>query len=361
MLRVLLATILFWATTAYGISVEVLNTKLNHPWSMVFLPNGDMLIAERPGQIQRLSPEGNAIATLRDLPDIDVGGQGGLFDLALHPQFSENQLIYLSWAGAANRSTNQRGNATHLGRARLDGNTLTSLETLFIATPYVESRKHFGGRIAFSPDGYLYLTVGERGQRQRAQNPNDHNGSVIRLLPDGKIPTDNPFAANKTGLPAIFSIGHRNPQGAAIHPVTGKLWIHEHGPRGGDEINIPIKGANFGWPRATFGREYAGPKIGPPHIDGLIDSIYHWTPSIAPSGMAFYTHTRFPQWKNALFVGALGQQHLVKLTLDGEKVVREEKLLQDQGLRIRDVRQGPDGYLYLLTDARNGKLLRIAP
>jgi glucose/arabinose dehydrogenase len=343
--------------TSTTVTVETLTQGLDHPWALTFLPVGDLLVTERSGTLKRLGSEGESVTEIAGVPEVDARGQGGLLDVALHPDFAENRYVYLTWAGAG-----EGGNATHLGRGRLQGDRLEEFETLFVATPFVNSTKHFGSRLVFDGNGHLFMTVGERGQRDRAQDLSDHNGSVLRLNLDGSIPDDNPFVDRDDVRDAIYSYGHRNPQGATRHPETGRLWIHEHGPRGGDEINIPEAGANFGWPKATYGREYHGPEIAPDeHGEGLVGPIHQWTPSIAPSGMAFYSHDRFPQWQGDLFVGALALTHLAHLEMDGREVVSERKLLQEQGWRIRAVRQGPDGYLYVLTDHGNGRLLRIAP
>jgi glucose/arabinose dehydrogenase len=283
-------------------------------------------------------------------------GQGGLLDVALHPDFADNRWVYLTWAGRCDG-----GNATHLGRGRLQGDRLTDFETLFVADPCVASNIHFGSRLVFDGTGHLFMTVGDRGQRRRAQDLGDHNGAVLRLNDDGSIPADNPFVERADARDAIFSYGHRNPQGAVRHPQTGALWIHEHGPRGGDEINLPEPGADFGWPKTTYGREYHGPEIGPDRLPGTVQPIHYWVPSIAPSGMAFYTGDAFPRWRGDLFIGALALTHLAHLELEGTEVVSERRLLDDRGWRIRAVTTGPDGLLYLLTDADNGRLVRLRP
>ncbi len=344
------------SAAAASFRTEVVADGLDHPWALAFLPGGDLLITERSGALLRLDPESGGRTRIGGVPEVDARNQGGLLDVALDPDFADNRRVYLTWSGRCGD-----GNATHFGRGRLEGDRLVDFETLFVATPCVDSTKHFGSRIVFDRDGHVFMTVGERGQRDRAQDTSDHNGSVLRLYPDGSIPDDNPFVGRGDARDAIYSWGHRNPQGAALHPDTGRVWIHEHGPRGGDEINIPEPGANFGWPKTTYGREYWGPEIGPDRLPGTVQPIHHWTPSIAPSGMAFYTGERFPEWRGDLFVGALALRHLAHLELDGERVVREERLLEDKRWRIRDVRQGPDGYLYLLTDEAKGKLVRIAP
>ena len=269
--------------------------------------------------------------------------------------------IYFSYAEPG---TLPLTNSTAVARAKLQDNKLTALEVLFRQQPKYVSRAHFGSRLAFSPDGYLFITLGERYlAKDDAQTLDNHHGKVIRLWPDGRIPSDNPYVNNKRALPEIWSMGHRNMQGAAINPSTGKLWIHEHGPQGGDEINIPQPGKNYGWPVITYGENYGGGKIGEgTHKNGMEQPLYYWVPSIAPSGMAFYTGDQFPQWQGDLFVGSLKFRQLVRLELDGDKVVAEERMLdQELGERIRDVVQGPDGLLYLLTDQSNGKIIRLHP
>ena len=336
--------------------VEVAVDDLTHPWSMALLPEGDLLVTERPGRLLQLNPDTGERRVIGNSPAVVARGQGGLLDIALHPQFEDNRWVYLTWAGAC-----ESGSATHLGRGRLGDGELTDFETLLVAEPCVSSGRHFGSRLVFDRDGHLYMTTGDRGQRDRSQDPHDLNGAVLRLHDDGSIPADNPFADGAAGHPAIYSFGHRNPQGAALHPVTGAVWIHEHGPRGGDEINLPASGENFGWPLMTHGREYHGPEIGPDTLPGMVDPIHHWTPSIAPSGMLFYTGDAFPHWQGHLLVGALVQTHLARLELDGTTVVTEDRLLEDRGRRIRAVEQGPDGAILLLTDHADGELLRLTP
>ena len=344
------------AAVAADVRVETVARGLDHPWAMAFLPAGDLLVSERSGALLRIDPASGGRSAVAGVPPVDARNQGGLLDVQLHPDFADNRWVYLTWSGACGP-----GNATHLGRGRLEDGRLEDFETLFVAEPCVDSTKHFGSRIVFGPDGHLFMTVGERGERDRAQDLGDHNGSVLRLLPDGSIPEDNPFVERPDARDAIYSYGHRNPQGAVLHPQTQRLWIHEHGPRGGDEINLPEPGANFGWPKTTYGREYWGPEIGPDKLEGTVQPIHYWVPSIAPSGMDFYTGERFAEWQGDLFIGALALTHLAHLELDGTEVVRERQLLQDRGWRIRDVRTGPDGYLWLLTDADDGRLVRLAP
>ncbi|MFP4182297.1 MAG: PQQ-dependent sugar dehydrogenase [Thiohalospira sp.] len=339
-----------------GVEVETVTTGLEHPWALAFLPDGDLLVTERPGRLLRLDPDSGDTRTIGGTPAVDARNQGGLLDVTLHPDFADNRLVYLTWAGA-----NDDGNATHLGRGRLEGDRLADFETLFVATPFVAATKHFGSRIRFDDAGHLWMTTGERGQRDRAQDPDDHNGAVLRLNDDGSVPADNPFVDNADARDALYSIGHRNPQGMALHPEERRIWIHEHGPRGGDEINIPEAGENFGWPEQTYGQEYTGGEIAPDTVPGMVDPIHHWTPSIAPSGMAFYTGERFDDWRGDLFVGALAGKHLARLELDGREVVAEHRLLEGRGWRIREVADGPDGALWLLTDHADGRLVRLTP
>ncbi|MCX7655795.1 MAG: PQQ-dependent sugar dehydrogenase [Treponemataceae bacterium] len=294
-------------------------------------------------------------------------GQGGLLDVTLDPAFSTNRWIYYSYAAPGPGGIS----GTAVARARLEGNHLRDLQVLYEMKNKTSSVLHFGSRIAFGKDGMLYISTGDRGERNRAQDVSDTAGKVLRIHPDGRIPVDNPLREqkNKGGTeigvvaPEIYTYGHRNIQGMAIHPETGRIWVHEHGPRGGDEINILMPGANYGWPVITYGKEYAGNlSIGEgTHKEGMEQPILQWTPSIAPSGMTFYTGNRFSRWRGNLFVGALVGQHLRRLVLDGERVVEEEVLLYRKIGRIRDVRTGPDGFLYIVTDEKNGGVFRLEP
>jgi glucose/arabinose dehydrogenase len=330
---------------------------LEHPWSLAFLPDGRMLVTERPGRLDLVARDFRR-TKVEGVPPVFAQGQGGLFDVALHPQFEKNGFVYLSYAAPGDG-----GASTELARARLNGSRLEDLHVIFRQEPKTAGGLHFGGRIVFDREGYLYLTLGERGQMQRAQLPENHHGSVIRLHDDGRVPQDNPFAGKPGWKPEKHDLGHRNQQGAALHPQTGLLWTHEHGPQGGDEVNVIRPGANYGWPVITYGVNYGtGTKIGEgTRKEGMAQPVHYWVPSIAPSGMAFYSGDRFPRWKGNLFVGALKNQMLVRLVLDGEKVVKEERLLKGVLGRIRDVRMGPDGLIYLLTDESNGVLARLEP
>ncbi len=332
---------------------------LAHPWALAFLPDGRILVTERAGRVRVIDAGGALLPEpLAGVPDVVDSGQGGLLDIALHPGFKTNRLLYLSYAGHGpeGRPT------TVVSRARLEGMGLRDLETVFVARAEAGGGRHFGSRLVFDANGYLFVSVGERGQSDWAQDPGNHAGTIVRLHDDGRVPADNPFAVSGEGLPEIWSYGHRNPQGMALHPETGALWAHEHGPRGGDEINIPRPGLNYGWPKTTYGRAYSGLPIGAgPTAPGIEPPVLHWTPSISPSGMAFYTGDRFPAWRGDIFVGALGQAHLRRVIMAGETVAGQEELLREMRWRIRDVRTGPDGYLYLLTDHSNGALLRLEP
>ena len=330
---------------------------LDRPWGLAFLPDGRMLVTEREGALRIVSAEGIVSEPVGGVPQVYARGQGGLLDAVLHPRFAENGFLYLSFARPGDG-----GATTAVVRARLDGSVLRDVRTIFVANNPASGGRHFGSRMTFGPDGKLYVSVGERGEADEAQNPRNHNGTVVRLNDDGSAPEDNPFVG-RAGVPATtFSYGHRNPQGMAVHPTRGEVWVHEHGPRGGDEINLVKPGANYGWPVVTFGESYAGFPIGEgTSKPGLEPPLHHWTPSIAPSGMAFYTGNAFPQWRGDLFVGSLKFQYLARLDMEGTRVVSEERLLEDEFGRVRDVRQGPDGLIYLLTDESDGSLVRLQP
>ena len=352
------------AAASPSFTVKRLVNGLDQPWAVAWLPSGELLITERTGQLLRVASNFKSRPVpIAGLPNtIAVDGQGGLLDVAVHPNHRENGLIYLSYSELAADSF-MSGSGTVLARARLKGNTLDDFRVLFRMQPASRGGRHFGGRIVFAGDGTVFLTLGDRGSEERAQRAKDHAGSVIRLHDDGRVPADNPFVSHASHLPESFSRGNRNIQGAALHPLTGELWTHEHGPQGGDEVNIIRPGRNYGWPTITYGVNYVtGTPIGEGYRKpGLEQPLHVWVPSIAPSGLTFYNGPHFPAWKGSLFLGALRGQALVRLELNGNKVVREERLLAGQVGRVRDVRQGPDGYLYLLTDSSNGALLRIEP
>ncbi|MBW9258390.1 MAG: PQQ-dependent sugar dehydrogenase [Candidatus Thiodiazotropha sp. (ex. Lucinisca nassula)] len=346
-------------TEKQAIGYEIVTEQLSSPWAMAFLPDGAMLITEKNGKLRYLDATGKLDPIpIQGLPEIRSHGQGGLLDVTLHPEFASNRYIYISYA---ERTGNRYG--TTVMRAKLKNHSLEEPEVIFRLSNKTKSRHHFGSRLVFDNQGFLFITLGDRGDGPRAQDLADHAGSLIRLHDDGRIPKDNPFIDNAQVKPEIYSYGHRNIQGAALHPVSGSLWTHEHGPQGGDEINIPTAGRNYGWPIITYGVNYViGTKIGEgTHKAGMEQPVHTWIPSIAPSGMAFYTGEQFPHWKGNLFVGSLKFQQLVRLEIDNDKISHEERLLTDELGRIRDVRQGPDGMLYLLTDERNGKLVRVIP
>jgi glucose/arabinose dehydrogenase len=339
--------------------VATLTRGLENPWSIAFLPDGRMLVTERAGRMRILDKHFNLEPKPIDgLPDIIARGQGGLFDVVLHPDYQKNGWIY--WAYNA---PGKGGWGTALARGKLQGHRMTDVQVIFSMEPKTRNGQHFGGRIVFDNAGMVYLTLGDRGEKDRAQDLNDHAGSVIRLHDDGRVPADNPFTGRSDAKAEKWTIGNRNIQGAAIHPQTGALWTHEHGPQGGDEVNVMRSGRNYGWPVITYGVNYGlGTKIGEGQTKtGMEQPLHVWVPSIAPSGMVFVQGQAFANWKGNVLIGALRDQTLVRLELKDEKVVREERLLKGQVGRIRDVRIGPDGLIYLLTDASEGALLRLEP
>jgi glucose/arabinose dehydrogenase len=331
---------------------------LEHPWGMVFLPDGSILITERPGRLRIVRGGGLDPTPLGGVPEVFAQGQGGLLDVTLHPDFEGNGRLYLSYAAL------EAGLAgTRVASATPRSDVLEDVQVIFAASPFAEGSQHFGSRLAFGRDNLLYVTLGERGSAERAQNLSDLAGKVVRLLADGQVPPDNPFVSRTDAAPQIFSYGHRNPQGMAVHPETGEVWLHEHGPKGGDEVNVARPGVNYGWPVISYGADYlTGLPIGEgTHKEGMAQPIHYWVPSIAPSGMAFYHGEAFPEWQGDLLVGALGGQLLARLELEGELVVGEERLLAGLIGRIRDVEVGPDGLVYLLTDEVQGGLWRLEP
>jgi glucose/arabinose dehydrogenase len=338
---------------------------LQNPWSVAFLPGGRMLITERPGRLRVLGTDGTLSAPVTGLPAVDARGQGGLLDVAIDPAFAKNQTIYWSYAepreGGVNNTAVARGTFVDGAAPRVD-----NVQVIYHQMPSLNSPLHFGSRLVFGRDGTLFVTQGDRSiteGRMQAQRMDGLLGKIVRLNTDGTIPKDNPFVGKDGVRPEIWSLGHRNIQSAALHPTTGELWEVEHGTRGGDEINIARKGKDYGWPTIAYGIEYRGGPItgGITAQEGMEQPLYYWDPVIGPSGMAFYTADAFPAWKGSLFIGGHATNDLVRLSLDGEKVVGEERLLKDRKARIRDVRQGPDGALYLLTDAASAQLLKLVP
>jgi aldose sugar dehydrogenase len=348
-------------SSAGNLVVQTAASGLDHPWALAFLPDRRMLVTERPGRMRIVGKDGTLSPALAGVPKVFASGQGGLLDVVLDRSFAQNHTIYFCYAEPV------EGRArTALARARLiaEGTArIEAVEVIFRQAGPLSGGNHFGCRIVQTPDDNLFLTTGDHfTTRDQAQILGNDLGKIIRIRPDGSVPPDNPFVATPGAEPAVWSYGHRNPQGLALHPVTGKLWEHEHGPRGGDEVNIIEKGKNYGWPVIGYGIDYSGAKIhDSTHKAGMEQPIKYWVPSIAPSGMTFYTGNLFASWRGSLFIGALAGQILVRLELDGHKPVKEERLLQELRERIRDVREGPDGALWLATDSSSGRILRLAP
>lgn len=343
-------------TLGPAIRVVPMARGLVNPWSLTFLPNGDMLVTEKPGRLRIVRNGTLDVEPIAGVPQVWANGQGGLLEVALHPRFAENQFLYLTYS-----KSGERGATTALARGRFDGKTLTDVKDLFVADNWATGGAHFGSKLAFGRDGMLYMTVGERNDRTRAQNTTIHGGKVLRLRDDGTVPPDNPFVGREGFRPEIYSYGHRNLQGLAFHPETGALWETEHGPQGGDELNTILPGKNYGWPIATYGREYTGEFISQPSREGIESPVNFWAPSIGLSGMAFYTGTRFPEWKGNVFLGALSGLNVTRVVFTAQGPVGREALLGPLKLRIRDVREGPDGLLYLAIDANPGGILRVEP
>lgn len=344
------------------LKVATLAEGLKHPWALAFLPdNQGILVTERQGNLRVIGPEGRVGAPLNGVPEVWAKGQGGLLDVVLSPTFNKDRLVYLSFAEGGGEG----GKAgTAVGRGRLSGD-LSSLEdfnVIFRQEPKLSSGNHFGSRLVFDREGHLFIALGENNERPTAQDLDKLQGKVVRILPDGEIPKDNPFVGQKNVQPAIWSYGHRNQQGAALNPWTGQLWTHEHGPRGGDEINIPKPGKNYGWPLATHGINYSLmpiPEAKGKEVKGTVAPHHVWEKSPGISGMAFYDGGRFKPWDHNLFIGALATQEVIRLQLDGDRIVHEERMLGQLDARVRDVRVGSDGFLYLLTDEEDGQLLKV--
>lgn len=335
--------------------VDTIADGLSNPWALTFLPNNDLLVTERDGEIRIIRDDKLLEDKIDGVPDVYAEGQGGLFEIILHPDYLDNGWLYISYAAKGDGGGN-----TAIMRAKLDGFNLVNKEVIFQAKPFLSGGNHFGGRMEFDRDGYLYLSVGERGRKPNAQDLENHCGKIMRLNDDGSIPSDNPYVSEAGVKPEIYTNGNRNPQGMAIHPVTGQIWTHEHGPMGGDEINIVQAGVNYGWPEATFGKNYDGSIISDfSSLEGMADPLHYWDPSIAPCGMSFVTSDLFPQWKGNLLVGSLKFRYVARLTLDGETVINEEKIIENLG-RVRSITEAPDGLIYVSVESP-GMVVRISP
>ncbi len=341
-------------TKSGPIKVETIASGLENPWGLAFLPDGRMLVTERPGRLRIIAKDGTKSEPLKGVPELFAQRQGGLLDVKLDPGFASNGLVYLSYA-----EPGEGGAGTAVARGKLGDGGLDNVEVIFRQQPKVEGGNHFGGRLAFAPDGKLFVTLGERFKFTPAQDLSTDLGKIVRINSDGTVPQDNPFVGKAGARPEIWSYGHRNPQGAAIHPVTGRLWESEFGPKGGDEVNIPEAGKDYGWPVVSWGSNYDDTPIPPPptHPE-FADAVAHWNPVISPSGIAFYTADAIPGWKGNLLLAGLSSQAIIRLALDGETVTAEERI--PMGARIRDVVQGPDGAVYALTDAADGSILRLS-
>ena len=341
-------------TDAGAIKVMTVAKNLAHPWGMTFLPDGRLLFTERAGQLRILGTDSTLSDPLKGVPEVFNTGQGGLLDVVLDPDFENNQRVYLSYAEPGEDSTA----ATALGRGTLKDDRIEDFNVIFRQEPKVKGPNHFGGRIVFSPEGHLFLTLGERFKFEPAQDLSDHLGTVVRINPDGSIPEDNPFVGQEDARDEIWSYGHRNTESAAIDATTGKLWIVEMGPMGGDELNQPEAGKNYGWPTVSWGQDYDGDDIpNPPTHPEFADAVIHWTPTISPSGMLYYTGNMFPQWQETMLIGGLTASGIVRVHIDGETAKEVERI--PLASRVRDVEQASDGSIYVLTDEENGKILRL--
>ena len=359
-MRVLLVIVaIFFATmTNADYKVETVAENLNFPWSVAFLPDGSYLVALRVGEVRRVSPDGDVSEPLTGLPASFVESQGGYFDVVLDPEFETNQIVYLSFAYGSGES-----NGTRIVRGELAETSIKNLQTIFTVHPLKDTPVHYGGKMLFLDDGTLLMTTGDGFEyREAAQDTFSQLGKIIRINGDGSVPVDNPFSDGGKGDPKVWSYGHRSPQGLALDQSTGRVYMHEHGPQGGDELNSILPAKNYGWPAVSYGINYSGALVSPlTSAPGVQDPLTFWVPSIAPSGLAIYEGTAFPDWQGDLFVGALLDQEVRRIGIESGKVVSEEAVFSEIGERIRDVRSGPDGYLYILTDSVAGKLLRIVP
>ncbi len=349
------------SSTEGVVRAETVAEGLVHPWSLAFLPDGRLLVTERPGRLRIVTMDGTLSAPLSGVPEVAAVGQGGLLDIALDPDFANNRMVYLSFAEAGEGETN----GTAVARGRLGDAGLENTTVIYRQRPKVRSRGHFGSRLVFSEDGKLFITQGDRQTsefRVRAQDLDQGMGKIMRVNPDGSIPGDNPFVGRDDAQPEIWSYGHRNVQAAALHPTTGQLWTVAHGARGGDELNHPEAGKNYGWPVITYGVDYSGAKIGEGTAkEGMEQPVYYWDPVIAPSGMAFYMADAIPGWQGSVLIGSMTPGALVRLELQDGRVVKEERYLGELGERFRDVQVGPDGFVYVVTDSEEGRVLRVRP
>ncbi len=346
-------------STTGVVKVDTIAAGLEHPWALEFLPDGRMVVTERPGRLRIVSLDGTVSPPVAGVPAVYAQGQGGLLDVALDPAFTENHLLYLSFAEPGDNGTG----GTAVARGVFANDRLDNLQVIYRQTPKYSGGGHFGSRLVFSRDGKLFITQGDRfAWRDSAQSLTAGNGKVIRINPDGTVPPDNPFVGRAGALPQIWSLGHRNQQAGTLDPATGQLWTVEHGARGGDELNHPEAGKNYGWPVITYGIDYSGAKIGIGTVkDGMEQPVYYWDPVIAPSGMTFYTGEAFPDWKGNILIGSMTPGALVRLVMENGRVAREERYLGELHERIRDVRQGPDGLVYVVTDSPTGRVLRVSP
>lgn len=331
---------------------------LDFPWSIAFLPNGDYLVSMRSGELRRVTATGEVGEPIAGTPETYVAGQGGYFDIVLDPDFAKNREVYLSYAGGT-----PEANATTITKAKLTDDGFTESKVIFAVSPTKDTPQHYGGKMLFLPDNTLLLTTGDGfDYREAAQDKFSQLGKIIRINRDGSVPNDNPFADGKDGDPGVYSWGHRNPQGLALDSNAGAIYMHEHGPKGGDELNLVEPGKNYGWPAVTYGINYSGAYVSPlQEAPGVTPPLHHWTPSIAPSGMAFYDGYAFPGWRGSLFVGALVDREVRRLRVEDGSITEEEALFSELDERIRDVRVGPDGLLYILTDSDEGKIIRVLP
>ena len=346
-----------YATDKQRFHLVKVTEGLEHPWGLAFLPDGRMLVTERPGRLRIVADGWLVPEPVAGVPEVWNDGQGGLLDVALHPGFAENGLVYLSYSSP----DDDDDAATAVARGRLVGDRLEDVEEIYVALPRDDNGRHFGSRLVFA-DGYLFVTAGDRGDSDRAQELDDPAGSIVRLHDDGRVPEDNPFIGTAGARPELYSVGHRNPQGMTLEAATGRIYAIEHGPKGGDELNLIEPGVNYGWPVITHGKSYMGFKIGEgTRKEGMAQPVHYWVPSISPSGLMIYDADRFPAWQGSFFAGALSGELLVRLEVARGKVVVEERMLEDLEERFRDVRQGPDGLIYLLTDHPEGMLLRLEP